>query len=260
MAIEIQGPNAIEKMRQSSLLAAATLRMIEGYVKPKVSTERLNTLCHEYILDHGAIPAPLNYRGFPKSICTSINEVVCHGIPSKDEVLNEGDIVNIDVTTILNGFHGDTSRTFCVGEVAEEAHHVTNVARTSLELGIQAVKPGGRIRDIGAAIEDYAHGENCAIVRDYCGHGIGRVFHTDPQIAHYRFRGPNPRFRPGMTFTIEPMINLGTWRVRVLGDGWTVVTVDRKLSAQFEHTILVTESGVDVLTDWAKLEGSSYDT
>ena len=260
VAIDIKGAAEIEAMRETSLLAAATLRMASTHIKPGINTEQLDRLCKEYILDHKAIPAPLNYRGFPKSICTSINEVVCHGIPSRNEILRDGDIVNVDVTTILHGFHGDTSRTFYVGTPSESARHVTEVARTSLDLGIQTVKPGARIRDIGAAIEDYAHAEGCSVVRDYCGHGIGREFHTDPQIAHYRFRGPNPRFRPGMTFTIEPMVNVGTWRVRLLDDGWTVKTVDGQLSAQFEHTLLVTETGVEVLTDWARLEGSRYDS
>jgi len=260
MPIDIKGAAEIEAMQESCLLAAACLRMASSHVRPGITTEKLNALCHEYILDHGAIPAPLNYNGFPKSICTSINHVVCHGIPNDKEVLRDGDIINVDVTTILHGFHGDTSRTFYVGDnVADEARHVTEVARESLDLGIAVVRPGARIREIGAAIEDYAHAQNCSVVRDYCGHGIGRVFHTDPQIAHYRSRGPNPRMRVGMTFTIEPMINIGTWRTRLLSDGWTVETLDRELSAQFEHTLLVTETGVDIMTDWAKLEGSKYD-
>ena len=260
MPIDIKGAAEIEAMQESCLLAAACLRMASSHVRPGITTEKLNALCHEYILDHGAIPAPLNYNGFPKSICTSINHVVCHGIPNDKEVLRDGDIINVDVTTILHGFHGDTSRTFYVGDsIADEARHVTEVARESLDLGIAVVRPGARIREIGAAIEDYAHAQNCSVVRDYCGHGIGRVFHTDPQIAHYRSRGPNPRMRVGMTFTIEPMINIGTWRTRLLSDGWTVETLDRELSAQFEHTLLVTETGVDIMTDWAKLEGSKYD-
>jgi len=259
MAIDIKGPAEIEKMRRSCLLAAATLRMAAAHVKPGVTTLQLDELCHEYILDHGAIPAPLNYRGFPKSICTSINEVVCHGIPSRKERLKDGDIINVDVTTILDGFHGDTSVTVLVGDsVSQEARHVTEVARHSLELGIATVRPGSRIRDIGTAIQRYAEGEDCSVVRDYCGHGIGRVFHTDPQVPHYAARGANPRVREGMTFTIEPMINLGTWRTRLLSDGWTVKTSDGRLSAQFEHTILVTSTGHDVLTHWDKLKGSCY--
>lgn len=257
--IEILGPAEIEKMREAGKLAAATLRMLGREVKPGVSTEHLNTLCAEYVSDHGGINAPLNYKGFPKSVCTSINEVVCHGIPSRKDVLKEGDIVNVDVTTILGGYHGDTSRTYFVGEVSPEARLVTETAEECMNLGIAQVKPGARVRDIGAAIEDHAHARNCSVVRDYCGHGIHHVFHAEPQIPHYRFRGPNPRFRAGMTFTVEPMINLGTWRVKLLGDGWTVKTTDGKLSAQFEHTILVTKDGHEILTDPVHLAGTKYE-
>jgi len=260
LPIDIKGPAEIEAMREAGLLAAATLRMIGPFIKPGVTTGKLNQISHEYQLDHGAIPAPLNYRGFPKSICTSINDVVCHGIPSNKETLREGDIVNIDVTPILGGFHGDTSATFFVGEVSAQARKVTAVSLKSLELGIAAVKPGGRIRDIGVVIEQYAHGEGCSIVEDYCGHGIGRIFHTSPQVAHYRSRGPNPRMRAGMTFTIEPMINSGTKHTRLMKDGWTVRTRDGGVSAQFEHTVLVTPEGVDVLTDPALLVGTKYES
>jgi methionyl aminopeptidase len=256
VAIDIKTQPEIEKMRKSCLLAAATLVMIEPHVKAGVSTGRLDKLCHEYILDAGAIPAPLNYRGFPKSICTSINEVVCHGIPRNGQVLRDGDIINVDVTTIVDGFHGDTSATFFVGKVGEQARHVTEVSRRCLELGIAVVRPGARIRDIGGAIEDHAHVEGCSVVRDYCGHGIGRQFHAEPQVPHYRARGPNPRLRAGMTFTIEPMINLGTWQTRTLSDGWTVKTRDGRLSAQFEHTLLVTDDGVEILTDPALISAS----
>jgi len=259
VAIDIKGTAERDGMRRAGLLAAACLKMIEPYIKPGVSTAELNKISHEFTLSHGGIPAPLNYRGFPKSICTSINDVVCHGIPSTKDVLRDGDIVNVDVTPILDGFHGDTSATFFVGKVAEQARHVTEVARKSLQLGIAAVRPDGRIRDIGAAIEDYAHAEGCSVVRDYCGHGIGRIFHTDPQVPHYRARGPNPRLRPGMTFTVEPMINVGTWQTRLMRDGWTVRTRDGKLSAQFEHTLLVTEDGVEILTDPGKLAGSEFE-
>ncbi|MCO4770485.1 MAG: type I methionyl aminopeptidase [Deltaproteobacteria bacterium] len=257
--IEILGPAEIEKMRASGLLAAACLRMASREIKPGLSTERLDKLCAEYVRDHGGISAPLNYKGFPKSICTSINEVVCHGIPTKKQVLKEGDIVNVDVTTILAGYHGDTSRTFKVGKVSAEADLVTDVAEKCMYLGIEQVRPGGRVRDIGAAIEDHAHASGFSVVRDYCGHGIHRVFHAEPQIPHYRFRGANPRFKPGMTFTVEPMINVGNWRVKLLGDGWTVKTTDGKLSAQFEHTLLVTEDGHEILTSWDNLEGSKYE-
>jgi methionyl aminopeptidase len=259
MPIDIKGAADIQAMREAGLLAAATLKMIGAWVKPGITTGRLNQLSHEFQLDHGAVPAPLNYKGFPKSICTSVNDVVCHGIPNKKETLRNGDIVNIDVTPILNGFHGDTSATFYVGEVSEKARLVTEVSLHTLGLGIEAVKPGNRIRDIGAVIEDYAHGLGCSVVEDYCGHGIGRIFHTSPQIAHYRSRGPNPRMRPGMTFTIEPMINSGTKYTRLMKDNWTVRTRDGGISAQFEHTILVTPDGVEVLTDPAKLAGTKYD-
>jgi methionyl aminopeptidase len=259
VGIDIKGPAEIEKMRAAGLLAAATLRFAEEHVKTGVSTEAINTAVHTYICDHGAYPSPLNYKGFPKSVCTSINDVVCHGIPAPNEVLQDGDIVNVDVTVTLDGFFGDTSRTFFAGTPSADARRVTETARVCLDLGIAAVKPGARIKEIGAAIEDYAHKQKCSVVREYCGHGIGRVFHTDPQIPHYRFMGRNPRMREGMTFTVEPMINLGSWRVELMDDEWTVRTRDRKLSAQFEHTLLVTATGVDILTDWALLEGSKFD-
>ena len=259
MGIDIKGPAEIAKMREAGLLAAATLRMAEGFVKPGASTESINTAVHEFICDHGAYPSPLNYKGFPKSVCTSVNDVVCHGIPDSKHIIEDGDIINVDVTVTLDGFFGDTSRTFYVGTPSADARRVTETARQCLDLGIAAVRPGARIKEIGAAIEDHAHAQNCSVVRDYCGHGIGRVFHTDPQVPHYRFVGRNPRMRTGMTFTVEPMVNLGTWRVDLMDDGWTVLTRDRKLSAQFEHTLLVTDDGVEILTDWAHLAGSKYE-
>jgi methionyl aminopeptidase len=260
MAIDIKGPDEIEAMRRTCLLAAATLRMVEPHLKPGISTGRINKLVHEYITDHGAYPSPLHYHGFPKSVCTSVNQVVCHGIPSDKQVLAEGDIINVDVTTLLDGFHGDCSATYGIGEVSADARRVTETSRECLRLGITQVRPEGRIRDIGNVISAHAEAQGCTVVEDYCGHGIGREFHADPQVPHYRFRGgPNPKMRPGMTFTVEPMINLGTYRVRRLDDGWTVVTVDGKWSAQFEHTVLVTESGVDVLTDPGKLRGTTFD-
>jgi methionyl aminopeptidase len=259
VGIDIKGPAEIAKMREAGLLAAATLRMAEGFVKPGASTESINTAVHEFICDHGAYPSPLNYKGFPKSVCTSVNDVVCHGIPDSKHIIEDGDIINVDVTVTLDGFFGDTSRTFYVGTPSADARRVTETARQCLDLGIAAVRPGARIKEIGAAIEDHAHAQNCSVVRDYCGHGIGRVFHTDPQVPHYRFVGRNPRMRTGMTFTVEPMVNLGTWRVDLMDDGWTVLTRDRKLSAQFEHTLLVTDDGVEILTDWAHLAGSKYE-
>ena len=248
MAVEIHNKEGIEKMRATCKLAAQVLEFIEPHVKAGVTTEALDKLCHEYILDHGAIPAPLNYKGFPKSICTSINEVVCHGIPEKRELV-DGDIINVDITTILDGYHGDTSEMFVVGEVAPHVHKLIDVTRRSLWLGIHEVAPGKRVGDIGASIYEYAHGEHgYGVVEVFCGHGIGRKFHTEPQVAHRGKRGRGKRLVEGMTFTIEPMINEGSPDCEILEDDWTAVTIDNKLSAQAEHTILVTESGYDVLT------------
>ncbi len=249
-------------MRKVCRLAARTLRMAAELVKPGVSTEEINEAVHAFTLEAGAIPAPLHYgadpsRGippFPKSVCTSVNDVICHGIPSRTEILADGDIINIDVTSILDGFHGDTSRTFVVGEARPEVRKLVDVTYDCMMLGIRAVKPGGRIRDIGTAIEAHAKKFGYGVVEEYVGHGIGRGFHEPPQVPHFRSRGPNPRLRPGMTFTVEPMINLGG-RHTVLDpvDRWTVRTADGGLSAQFEHTVLVTETGYDILTDWAKI-------
>ena len=248
MPVEIHNKSEIEKMRASCRLAAATLEFIEPHVVPGVTTERLNELCHDFIVRHDAIPAPLNYKGFPKSICTSINNVVCHGIPGTLE-LKEGDIINIDVTTILDGFHGDTSEMFCVGEVKQKARDLIGVTRKSMWLGIHEVGAGKRIGDIGAAIYAYAHEEHgYGVVEAFCGHGIGRRFHAEPQVAHRGKRGRGRRMVAGMTFTIEPMINEGTERCEILEDGWTAITLDGGLSAQVEHTILVTEDGFEVLT------------
>jgi methionyl aminopeptidase len=249
--ISIKSPGEIETMREACKLAALTLKLAGELVKPGISTEEINTFVHDYTIKHGGKPAPLNYKGFPKSVCTSINEVVCHGIPSKKQILKDGDIINIDVTSILGGFHGDTSRTFLVGNVAEPTRQLVDAAYESMLRGISVVKPGARVRDIGAAIEDYLEPMGYGIVREYTGHGIGRIFHEEPQVPHYRFSGPNPRLREGMTFTVEPMVNLGSWHT-VLDekDGWTVRTRDGKLSAQFEHTVLVTPEGYDILTDW----------
>lgn len=249
-AIEIMTPAMLERMRQACQLAAETLVMVGPHIRAGISTDDINTLVHNFTLERGAWPSPLNYKGFPKSVCTSVNEVVCHGIPSK-LVLREGDIVNVDVTSYLpreNGFHGDTSATFYVGTPSPEAQRVVEVARRSLELGIAEVKPGNRIGDIGAAIQEYAEGQRCSVVRDYIGHGIGREFHMAPQVPHFGKRGSGKRFKPGMVFTIEPMINLGDFETEVLEDGWTVITADGTLSAQFEHTVLVTETGCEVLT------------
>ena len=248
MAIHIHSKAEIDKMRATGRLAAQVLEFIEPFVKPGVTTDELDRRCHEFIVEHDAIPAPLNYKGFPRSICTSINEVVCHGIPGS-RTLAEGDIINIDITTILHGFHGDTSEMFLVGEVSDRARALVDVTRRSMWLGIKEVAPRKRIGDIGAAIQDFAQGEHgYGVVEAFCGHGIGRVFHTAPQIAHTGRRGTGMRMKPGMTFTIEPMINEGTHECKILDDGWTAVTLDGRLSAQTEHTILVTEDGYEVLT------------
>jgi methionyl aminopeptidase len=238
-------------MRIAGKLASSVLEMICDHVKTGVTTEKLDQICHDFIVnDLDSIPAPLNYNGFPKSICTSVNNVVCHGIPSEKK-LKKGDIINIDITVIKDGFHGDTSKMFIVGKSSIKAQKICNVARDSMMLGIDMVKPGIHLGEIGKAIGDYALSKNCSVVRDYCGHGIGEVFHELPQVIHYDDGriDQSPILEPGMTFTIEPMINLGGYEVvtsRI--DGWTVTTKDRSLSAQWEHTILVTETGHEILT------------
>jgi methionyl aminopeptidase len=251
-SIEIKTPSEIEAMRVVGRMAGETLTLVGEMIRPGISTEEINEFVHEDTIRRGATPAPLNYKGFPKSVCTSINEVVCHGIPTPDAVLQEGDIINVDVTHIYKGFHGDTSATFYVGQPSEQAKKVTEVARRCLELGIAEVRPGGRIGDIGAAIQDFAESHELSVVQDFVGHGIGRVFHSEPQVPHYGQRGRGPRLRPGMIFTIEPMINLGGYECEILDDGWTAVTSDGSLSAQFEHTIVVTEEGHEVLTQRSK--------
>jgi methionyl aminopeptidase len=249
-AIEIMTPSMLARMREACQLAADTLVMVGKHIAPGITTDDINTLVHDYTVKHGAWPSPLNYHGFPKSVCTSVNEVVCHGIPSK-QVLKDGDIINVDVTSYYpakNGFHGDTSATFYVGTPSDAAKLVTEVSRMSLELGIAEVREGARIGDIGAAIQQYAHAQGCSVVRDYVGHGIGREFHTAPQVPHYGKRGDGKRLKAGMVFTIEPMINFGSFECERLDDEWTVITADGKLSAQFEHTIVVTKTGCEVLT------------
>lgn len=245
--IKIHGPEAFEGMMKAGQLAAAAIDMLVPYVKPGVTTDRLDELVAQYCLDHDAIPAPLNYRGFPKSICTSINHVVCHGIPNT-KPLREGDIVNIDVTLIVDGWHGDTSRMFGVGEISRRAERLIDVTYECLMRGIAAVKPGNTTGDIGAAIQTYAEAERCSVVRDYCGHGVGRLFHDRPNILHYGEPGEGIVLEAGMMFTIEPMINLGKAAVKPLSDGWTAVTRDRELSAQFEHTLGVTADGCQLFT------------
>ncbi|MUG99939.1 type I methionyl aminopeptidase [Scytonema sp. UIC 10036] len=238
----------LEKMRKAGRLAAQLLRHLEPMVKPGVSTLELNDEAERWTQAHGAKSAPLGYKGYPKSICTSINEVVCHGIPSAKQILRNGDIINIDVTLIVDRYHGDTSETFLVGTPSPMAKKLVEVTRECRRRGIKEVKPGAYIGDIGAAIQEYAESQGFSVVRDFVGHGISNIFHTTPEIPHYGTRGKGKRLRAGMVFTIEPMINEGTWEVEVLSDGWTALTRDRKLSAQCEHTIAVTEEGVEVLT------------
>ncbi len=248
--IDIMTPKDLIGMRAACQLAADTLVMVGQKLRIGMTTDDINTIVHDYTLAMGARPSPLGYHGFPKSVCTSVNEVVCHGIPGP-RVLGPGDIINVDVTSYLpakNGFHGDTSATFYIGEPSPEAKKVVEVARQSLELGIAQVKDGARLGDIGAAIQEYAQAQGCSVVRDYVGHGIGREFHAPPQVAHYGTRGSGKRIKSGMVFTIEPMINLGAYHCEQLKDGWTVLTADRSLSAQFEHTIVVTGAGCEVLT------------
>jgi len=246
--ITIKTKEEIELMRKSGHLAAETLNYLEKLLKPGMSTLEVNNICHDFIISHGAIPAPLNYKGFPKSVCTSINQVVCHGIPTEKVKLKEGDILNVDVTTILGGYYGDTNKTFFIGKVKPEIIQLVNVTRECLDLAIAEVKPGARLGDIGAAIQEHAEKHGYSVVRDFCGHGIGKNFHEDPQILHFGKRGTGMALKEGMTFTIEPMINMGTYKCRVLEDGWTAVTLDGKHSAQFEHTLAVTSDGVEILT------------
>lgn len=249
MNISIKTNEDIRWMRIVCRLAAEVLEMIEEHVKPGITTAELNRLCHDYIVNvQKATPAPLNYNGFPKSICTSINEVVCHGIPSSKVKLKDGDIINIDITVMKNGYYGDTSKMFLVGNTSKHAKKITHVARECMYKGIEVVKPGGYLGDIGHAIQSYAEQNNFSVVREYCGHGIGKKFHEPPQVLHYGERDTGPILRPGMVFTIEPMINAGTYKTVLLEDNWTAITADNKLSAQWEHTILVTETGHEILT------------
>ena len=245
--IKLHGPDAFEGMRNAGQLAAEALDMLTPHVRPGVATGTLDDLVFEFAADHGAYPAPLFYRGFPKSICTSLNHVVCHGIPG-DKPLKEGDIVNIDVTLILDGWHGDTSRMYPVGEISRKAERLIDVTYLALMRGIEAVRENATTGDIGAMIQDYAEGERCSVVRDFCGHGLGRVFHDVPNILHYGKPGEGIKLKAGMFFTIEPMINLGRSHVKVLSDCWTAVTRDRSLSAQFEHTVGVTGEGCEIFT------------
>ena len=245
--VSIKTAADIEAMRPACHHAADTLVMIEPYIKVGITTDDINDLVHEFTIKAGGIPAPLNYHGFPKSVCTSVNHVVCHGIPTNKRLKN-GDIINVDVTTIIDGWHGDNSKTFYVGEPKIRAKKVVEVARKALELGIAVVKPGATLGDIGHAVQTYVEANHMTVVREYCGHGIGRIFHEDPQVLHYGKPGAGLKLKKGMVFTIEPMVNLGKANVKLLGDNWTVVTRDKSLSAQFEHTMTVTDTGCEILT------------
>lgn len=248
MTVSIKTPDDIAKMRIAGRLAAEVLEMIEEHVKVGITTDELNTLCHDHIVNvQKAIPAPLNYHGFPKSICTSINHVVCHGIPN-DKPLKDGDIINIDITVIKDGYFGDTSKMFLVGNTTEWAQRLCRVTQECLYKGIEIVRPGTRLGDIGEVIQKHAESNGYSVVREYCGHGIGTVFHEEPQVLHYGKAGTGLELKEGMTFTIEPMINLGKKETRLLGDGWTAITKDRKLTAQWEHTLVVTADGYEIFT------------
>lgn len=247
--IRIHTAEDFASMRKAGKLAAEVLDHIADFVKPGVTTVELNDICHEMIVKAGAIPAPLNYRGFPKSICTSVNHVVCHGIPD-EKALKDGDIVNIDVTVIVDGWHGDTSRMYWAGEPSIKAKRLTQVTYDALMLGIEQVKPGAHVGDIGAAIQEYVEKQNYSVVRDYCGHGIGKVFHDAPNIMHYGRKGTGATLEEGMFFTIEPMVNAGKYQTKLNHrDGWTVWTKDKSLSAQFEHTLAVTKDGFEIFTE-----------
>ncbi len=245
--IKVHGPEAFAGMRNAGRLVAEALDYITPFVQPGVTTDALDQLCHDFIVQRGALPAPLFYRGFPKSVCTSVNHVVCHGIPA-DKVVKNGDILNIDITVILDGWHGDSSRMYFVGDVPRKAARLCEITYDAMMRGIEAVRPGATTGDIGHAIQSFAEGHRYSVVRDFCGHGIGKIFHEPPNIVHYGERGTGVRLVEGMMFTVEPMINLGKWEVRMMPDGWTAVTRDRSLSAQFEHCVGVTATGYEIFT------------
>jgi methionyl aminopeptidase len=257
--INIKSAREIEIMRESCKMAAKTLHFLSKNLKIGMTTEEINEMCHQYTINRGGIPATLGYHGFTKSLCTSLNEVICHGIPSEKDRLKDGDILNLDVTTIWKGFHGDTNATFLIGNVKPEVKKLVDVAYECMMKGISVCRPGAHMGDIGAIIEEMAHGHGLSVVHEYCGHGIGRKFHEEPQVVHVGKKGTGPEMRPGMTFTIEPMINLGKRHCKVLNDGWTVVTKDKSWSAQFEHTILITEDGHEILTQFSPEEWTEAD-
>lgn len=246
-SVKLHKADAFDAMRRAGRLAAEVLDFVTPHVKPGVTTDELDRLCHDYIVDRKAVPAPLGYRGFPKSICTSVNHVVCHGIPG-DKKLVDGDIINIDVTVILDGWHGDTSRMYFVGDVGVRARKLVDITYEAMMRGIEMVKPGATLGDIGYAIQSFVEANRFSVVRDFCGHGLGRIFHDAPSILHYGDPGSGMALREGMFFTVEPMVNAGRFEVKVLSDGWTAVTKDRSLSAQFEHSVGVTANGVEIFT------------
>ena len=246
--IPIYSSNDYIKMRNAGSLTAKILDELKDIICPGISTLEINDFCHKMIIDNNAVPAPLNYKGFPKSICTSVNHVVCHGIPSQNKILNEGDIVNIDVTVILDDWFGDSSRMFAAGKINQKTYSLLKTTYECLLIGIKQALPGNNFGDIGFAIQKYAEKKNYSVVRDFCGHGIGKDFHTPPSVLHYGKSGEGPELKPGMFFTIEPMINIGDWRVKILNDGWTAVTKDKSFSAQFEHTIGITDEGNEIFT------------
>ncbi len=251
--IHLKTDEEINEMRKSCHLAAEVLIMIEPHIKPGVTTQELNDICHDFILSHGAIPAPLNYKGFPRSICTSVNDEICHGIPSERKLRN-GDMVNLDITTIVDGWHGDTNKTFFVGSPRKQAQKLYDATKASLQKAIEVVRPGAHLGDIGATIQNFVEPLGYSVVREFCGHGIGRNFHENPQVLHFGKFGTGEVLQKGMTFTIEPMINQGKPHLKVLDDNWTAVTLDGSLSAQFEHTLCITKDGCEVLT---RLEGQT---
>ena len=246
--IPIYQKNDFKKMREAGKLAAHILDHLYELIQPGISTLEVNDFCHDLIIKNKAIPAPLNYKGFPKSVCTSVNHVVCHGIPNEKKILNIGDIINVDVTVILDDWYGDSSRMFVAGKSNKKNLDLLKTTYECLHIGIKEAKPGKTFGDIGFKIQEYAENKNYSVVRDFCGHGIGKQFHTPPSVLHFGNLGEGPELRPGMIFTIEPMINLGDWKVKILNDGWTAVTKDRSLSAQFEHTIGITEDGNEIFT------------
>ena len=247
-SIPIHKDSDFEGMRKAGKLTSYILDQLEDLIKPGISTNEINDFCHKLIIKNNAIPAPLNYKGFPKSVCTSVNHVVCHGIPSDKKILNSGDIINVDITVILDGWYGDSSRMFVAGKTNKKNLELLKITYECLQIGIKEAQPGKTFGDIGFKIQEYAENKNYSVVRDFCGHGIGKQFHTPPSVLHYGNQGEGPELKPGMFFTIEPMINIGDWKVKILNDGWTAVTRDKSFSAQFEHTIGITEEGNEIFT------------